>query len=65
VAERAFREIARLTRGAYCRFDTGAADMLRELLRAAAIYASGGVRALEDASRKRHSGAQLLLRQLS
>jgi hypothetical protein len=39
--------------------------MLRELLRAAAIYASGGVRALEDASRKRHAGAQLLLRQLS
>src|SRR5262249_50600628 len=36
VAEQAFREIARLTRGAYCRFDVGAANQLRELLRAAA-----------------------------
>ena len=29
VAEQAFREIARLTRGAYCRFDPGAAQQLR------------------------------------
>src|SRR5262249_53155264 len=31
--EQAFREIARLTRGAYCRFDPGAAHQLGELLR--------------------------------
>src|SRR6476659_682485 len=36
VAEHAFREIARLTGGAWCRFDPGAAAQLRELLRAAA-----------------------------
>jgi len=36
IAEQAFREIARLTRGAYCRFDPGAAGQLRELLRAVA-----------------------------
>lgn len=65
VAERAFREIARLTRGAYCRFDSGAANTLRELLRAAALYAAGGVRALADASRERDMGARLLLEQLS
>jgi hypothetical protein len=64
VAERAFREIARLTRGAYCRFDTGAADVLKELLRAAAIYAAGGIRALNDLSEQRHAGARLLLSQL-
>ena len=29
VAEQAFREIARLTRGAYCRFDPGAAHATR------------------------------------
>ena len=29
IAEQAFREIARLTRGAYCRFDLGAAHELR------------------------------------
>jgi hypothetical protein len=63
VAERAFREIARLTRGAYCRFDPGAADVLAELLRAAAVYAAGGVKALTDLSR-RQPGATLLLRQL-
>jgi hypothetical protein len=64
VAERAFREIARLTKGAYCRFDTGAADVLAELLRAAAVYAAGGVKALTDLSKRRHAGATLLLRQL-
>jgi hypothetical protein len=63
-AERAFREIARLTRGAYCRFDSGAADTLRELLRAAAVYAAGGVKALRDLSQQRHAGATLLLQQL-
>lgn len=45
-AERAFREIARLTKGAWCRFDTGAAAELRALLRAAASYAAGGRSAL-------------------
>ena len=44
--ERAFREIARLTRGAWCRFDAGAAAELRALLRAVAAYAAGGARAL-------------------
>ena len=51
VAEQAFREIARLTRGAYCRFDPGAAHQLAELLRAAAAYAAGGMRALADSRR--------------
>lgn len=45
-AERAFREIARLTKGAYCRFDAGASAELRALLRAAASYAAGGAKAL-------------------
>ena len=46
VAEQAFREIARLTGGAWCRFDPGAAAQLRELLRAAAAFAAGGREAL-------------------
>src|SRR3954453_4105933 len=45
-AEQAFREIARLTGGAWCRFDPGAAAQLRALLRAAAAYAAGGREAL-------------------
>ena len=48
VCEQAFREIARLTRGAYCRFAPGAAHELGELLRAAAAYAAGGMKALAD-----------------
>jgi hypothetical protein len=63
IAEQAFREIARLTRGAYCRFDLSAAHELGELLRAAAMYAAGGVKALENLSAK-HRGAQRLLTQM-
>jgi hypothetical protein len=62
-AETAFREIARLTKGAYCRFDAGSAQQLRELLRAVAAYAAGGRKALENLS-KSGSQAQLLLEQL-
>jgi hypothetical protein len=64
VAERAFREIVRLTRGAYCRFDPGAAHQLAELLRAAAAYAAGGMRALADLSARHHGGAMKLLEQM-
>ena len=64
IAEQAFREIARLTRGAYCRFDLGAAHELSELLRAAAVYAAGGVKALADLSARRSAGAQKLLAQM-
>jgi hypothetical protein len=64
IAEQAFREIARLTRGAYCRFDPGAAHQLAELLRAAAAYAAGGMRALADLSARRASGAIKLIEQM-
>jgi hypothetical protein len=65
VAERAFKEIVRLTKGAWCPFDAGAAHQLRELLRAAAAYAAGGRRALADLSKRRGGeGAVLLLGQM-
>ena len=54
-------EIARLSGGAYCRFDPGAAHQLGELLRAVAIYAAGGLKAL---ARTRSSGAVKLIEQL-
>jgi hypothetical protein len=64
-AEGAFREIARLTRGAYSPFDAGSARQLRELLTAVAVYASGGRKALKDFSEETKSGAALrLLEQL-
>ncbi|MGB8397452.1 VWA domain-containing protein [Bradyrhizobium sp.] len=62
-AEQAFREIARLTGGAWCRFDPGAAAQLRELLRAAAAYAAGGREALLRLS-KTGSGAARLIGQM-
>lgn len=63
VTEQAFREIARLSGGAYCRFDPGAAGQLRDLLRAVAAYAAGGREALERLSRTA-SGAAALLGQI-
>jgi len=64
VCERAFREIARLTRGAYCRFAPGAAHELAELLRAVAAYAAGGIKALAALQAQRSPGATRLIEQL-
>ena len=44
----AFREVARLTKGAYCAFDAGSIAQLRELLQAVACFAVGGLTALAD-----------------
>ena len=64
-AERGFREIARLTRGAYCHFDAGSARQLKELLAAVAVYAAGGRKALRDLSATAKGGAATrLLEQL-
>jgi hypothetical protein len=63
VCEQAFREIARLTGGAFCRFAPGAAHELAELLRAAATYAAGGVKALADL-KARSAGVARLIEQL-
>ena len=62
-AERAFREIARLTQGAFCRFESGSAKQLRDLLTAVAVYAAGGRKALVDHAQHDQAG-QLLLDQL-
>jgi hypothetical protein len=64
VAEQAFREVARLSRGAYCRFDGGSANELAELLRAVAAYAAGGMKALADLKARHNAGAVKLLSQL-
>ncbi|MBL6928963.1 MAG: VWA domain-containing protein [Rhodospirillales bacterium] len=53
IAEFAFKEIARLTNGACCRFDASSANVLKELLSAVAVYAAGGRAALDDLAKKR------------
>ena len=64
IAGRAFKEIARVTRGAYCPFNAASADQLRALLGAVAAYAAGGRRALSDYSKRTGGAALLLTRQL-
>jgi hypothetical protein len=61
VAERAFREFARVSKGAYARFDANAPKELAALLRAVAAYAAGGRAALQL---QKSPSAQLLLEQL-
>ncbi len=64
VAERAFKQIARLTGGAWCRFDARSPRTLRDILKAAAVYAAGGREALADYSRREGTGARLLIEQM-
>ena len=46
-AASAFRQFARMSHGVYLPFDLSSLDRLRELLGAVAVYASGGLAALE------------------
>ena len=58
----AYKEIARLTRGAYFKLDSSSARMLAELLAAVAVYATGGRAALQA---RPGSAAALLLEKLA
>ena len=57
-AAKTFSHIAKLTRGAHCRFDGNSAAQLRDLLCAVAVYAAGGRKALADHGR--HHGGEVL-----
>lgn len=46
IAGNAFRQIAKVSGGAYAPFDSASASALRDLLRAVAVYAAGGRAAL-------------------
>ena len=48
----AFKQMAKLSGGAYCRFDAASARHLRDLLQAVAVFAVGGRPALEDFNRR-------------
>jgi len=58
---RSFEEVARLSGGAYCPFDAGSAQQLRELLSAVAVFAAGGRQALVEFGKERGSKAVRLL----
>lgn len=59
--ETVFRQLARLSRGAYARFDAASADTLAELLHAARVFAAEGTTGLERLDRPT---ARQLLKQL-
>jgi hypothetical protein len=64
VAGAAFKQIAKLSRGAYLSFDAASAGRLKDLLAAVAVYAAGGYRALADYSKKMGGDVPLLTAQL-
>jgi len=64
LAERAFRQIARLSGGAYSHFDAGSPRHLRDLLSAVAVFAAGGRAALEHWGRGRGERVLQLTHQL-
>lgn len=64
-AERTFRQIARLSGGAYSHFDASSPQTLRDLLSAVAVYAAGGRKALEQFGRQRGGAVLRLTHQIT
>ncbi len=60
-----FRQIAHLTRGACSSFDANSPQQLRDLLKAVAVFAAGGRKALENYGRKAGGTVLRLAHQLS
>jgi hypothetical protein len=63
-ATRAFRDIAKLTGGAHCRFDASSPDELRQLLGAVAAYAAGGRPALLASAQRGGAPVKLIASQV-
>lgn len=59
-AERAFRQLAAASHGVYLPFDLSSIDRLKELLGAIAVYAAGGIKALE-----KHAAGKTVLLQIT
>ena len=64
VATRLFPQIAKLTRGAWCKFDRNSPDQLKRLLGAVAAYAAGGRAALLKYGEQQGGAAALLTNQM-
>ena len=57
-------DMSRLSGGAYSQFDSASAEQLKDLLKAVAIYAAGGLKALENFSKTSNKNVKLLEQQL-
>ena len=64
IAQIGLKQLAKLTKGAYCPFDSSSKEQLRELLSAAAVFAAGGRKALDQYSEAKGGGTLLLSHQL-
>ena len=62
--KKAFMECARLSGGAYSQFDQASASHLKELLKAVAVYAAGGYKALKNFSKTSTDEVKRLEQQL-
>ena len=65
IAEKTFRQIAEITKGAYCRFDQSSAKQLSDLLNAVAVFAVGGISALRTYAQKEPGLSNDIVKQLS
>lgn len=63
-AQAVFRQVSALSGGAYAPFDRSSPQLLRELLAAVAVYASGGARALKDYSSRSSPEVKRLTQQI-
>jgi hypothetical protein len=63
--ETVYRQMAKLSGGAWARFDSSSASQLAELLGAVARYAAGGRQGLLEDGANMSSGVKLLLDQLN
>lgn len=64
IAKRAFKEVARLSGGAYHSFNSASSHLLKQLLNAVAVYASGGKKALQHFAQDKDPAITRLLEQL-
>jgi len=65
IATMAFKQIAKLSKGAYSIFDSSSAQQLKDLLSAVAVYAAGGRKALEHYSKNKGGIALKLTNQFN
>lgn len=63
-ARAVFQQVSKLSGGAYVPFDRNSPQVLRDLLAAVAVYASGGAKALQDFSSRSSAEVKRLTRQI-
>lgn len=59
-----FQQVSKLSGGAYAPFDRNSPQVLKDLMAAVAVYASGGAKALQDYSSRSSSEVKRLIQQI-